>query len=117
MSGFRDVIDTEPASGDVYKMLLGSVVENYDGEENGLEFVESQERLQDNTGSSTSIFSSPNRSTHTSPSNEGPYTPPTRTVTEMSQQTTKPWNVAQNQGQIYSPSESSRRNRDRPWPQ
>jgi hypothetical protein len=69
MSGFRDVIDTEPASGDVYKMLLGSLVENYDGEENGLELVESPERC-----SSTSIFSSPNRSTHTSPSNEGPYT-------------------------------------------
>ncbi|KAL5315922.1 hypothetical protein ACEPPN_016796 [Leptodophora sp. 'Broadleaf-Isolate-01'] len=47
--GIPDVIDMEPSNGDVYKMLLGSLVENYDGEENELELVESPEELPDLT--------------------------------------------------------------------
>ncbi|KAG4441125.1 hypothetical protein IFR05_003415 [Cadophora sp. M221] len=104
--GIPDVIDMEPASGDVYKMLLGSLVENYDGEENELELVESPEQLQDVTSPSTPGLSSPNRSLHSSPSSQGPFTPPSRTATDMSQQTLKP-------RRPFSPSESSRWDRNR----
>jgi Protein kinase domain len=81
---FRDVIDTEPADGDVYKMLLGSFVDSYDEDENRLELVESPHGTQE----SASLYTS--YSNHTSPSHDGPYAAPTRTATEMSQQTIRP---------------------------
>lgn len=110
------MIDTEPAHGDVYKMLLGSVVENYDGEENGLELVESPESTQGSASSSTAYPASPSRSTHTSPSSEDLYMPPARMDTDLSQQTLRPRNSSQNQGHMHSPTGSSRRNRDGTWP-
>jgi hypothetical protein len=65
-------------------MLLGSLNENYDGSQNGLELVESPHGTQE--GGSMYMP----HSTHTSLSQDGPYLPPTRTATEMSQQTIRP---------------------------
>jgi hypothetical protein len=65
-------------------MLLGSLNENYDGDQNGLELVESPHGTQE----SGSTYMAP--STHTSPSHDGPYFPPTRTATEISQQAIRP---------------------------
>ncbi|KAE9370120.1 kinase-like protein [Stipitochalara longipes BDJ] len=85
-AGVPDVIDTEPSDGDVYKMLLGSFVDNYDEDEMRLELVESP------PGTQESMYNMP-YSNHASPSHDGAYAPPTRTatgVTEMSQQTMRP---------------------------
>ncbi|KAH7324079.1 kinase-like domain-containing protein [Rhexocercosporidium sp. MPI-PUGE-AT-0058] len=108
--GIPDVIDTEPSNGDVYKMLLGSLVENYDGDANELQLVESPERLQYATSPSTPGLSSPNRSLHSSSSSQGPFTPPPRTDTDMSQHTLRAWGAAR----PFPPSESSQRNKNRP---
>ena len=102
----RDVIDTEPSYGDVYKMLLGSFVENYDGDENRLELVESPQGTQ-GTESLYSSYSSHTSSSHASPSLDGPYALPTRSATEMSQQTIRPSGHSQNQS--WPPPETSAR--------
>ncbi|XMA11905.1 hypothetical protein WAI453_004696 [Rhynchosporium graminicola] len=60
----RDVIDYEQASGDIYKMLLGSLVENYDGRDNLCELVESLEEAQDSIGFGAPQVTSSSRSIH-----------------------------------------------------
>lgn len=57
-------------------MLLGSLNESFDGGQNGLELVESPH----GTHEGASMYM--HHSTHTSPSQDVPYQPPTRTATE-----------------------------------
>ncbi|KAH8807981.1 kinase-like domain-containing protein [Xylogone sp. PMI_703] len=77
--GTQDIIDTEPSSGDVYKMLLGSSVDRYDRDESENDnLVESPAEVQE----SSPIFTAPSK--YLGASYDGPYPSPPQTATENS---------------------------------
>ena len=76
-----DIIDTEHVSGDVYKMLLGSLDEGYDSEEDETSIPSTPVKRQD-SAPIMARTSSPEEMSYGGPQSTGPYSPPSRKPTQ-----------------------------------
>lgn len=102
----EDVIDTEPSNGNTYKMLLGSFVENFDGDDDQGNSPHSYHDGPANMSNSTLDSQTP----YSSPS-QTQFGPPIRTESSSTQRTVTPSSSRLGQSQAYSTTGSVRRNR------